>query len=465
MVVQGRGLMNTSLKTIRAVGLAAAIAALLFTTTPTAQAGVANAAMDYAALVEQHGPAVVHVSVREKLVKSEDKATSTSRSDVMPSKSFGSGFIVSADGYILTNAHVVNQATRIRVTLKDKRELVAHIVGEDATTDVAVLKVDASDLPVVTIGDVERVRVGEPVAAIGSPFGFEHSVTAGIVSAKSRNVDDLLVPFIQTDAAVNPGNSGGPLFNAAGEVIGINSRIWTKSGGFQGLSFAIPIDLAMRIAEALKGSKPIVRGRIGVHTQAVTTELARAFGLDRARGALITAVDSDGPAQQGGLQTGDIVMRAAGRDIETSLDLQRVVGSQSLGASIAIDVLRQNTSIAMEVIVVAAEESSKASETVSVSVNEKLTPLGLELRAMSPQEQQRLGTTEGLYVESVAARSPAVRAELKAGDLILQVRGKAIRQIADFRDGVEAAAADGAPVAVLTLRGEQRRFVALELDR
>jgi serine protease Do len=457
--------MKISTKSLRARALAAGVAAFLATGTPHGQAAGVNAGVDYAALVERHGPAVVHVSVREKLVKSEDKATSASRSDIMPSKSFGSGFIVSADGYILTNAHVVNQATRIRVTLKDKRELTARIVGEDATTDVALLKVDAADLPAVTIGDAARVRVGEPVAAIGSPFGFEHSVTAGIVSAKSRNVDDLLVPFIQTDAAVNPGNSGGPLFNAAGEVIGINSRIWTKSGGFQGLSFAIPIDLAMRIAEELKGNKQIVRGRIGVHTQPVTTELARAFGLDRARGALITSVDTDGPAQRAGLQTGDIVMRAADREVETSLDLQRVVGSQSLGAAIAIDVLRQGKSVPLLVTVAAAEETPQPSEPVSVSVNDKQTPLGLELRAMNPQEKQRLGASEGLYVESVAARSPALRAELKAGDLILQVRGRPVLQIADFRDGVEAAAADGAPVAVLTLRGEQRRFVALELDR
>ena len=360
---------------------------------------------------------------------------------------------------------MVTQATQLRVTLKDKRELPARIVGEDATTDVAVLKVDAADLPTVAIGNPEMVRVGEPVAAIGSPFGFEHSVTAGIVSAKSRNVDDLLVPFIQTDAAVNPGNSGGPLFDAAGKVIGINSRIWTRSGGYQGLSFAIPIDLAMRIAEDLKTGQPIVRGRIGVNTQAVTSELARAFGLDRPRGALVTSVDADGPAQAGGVQTGDIVLRAAGRDIETSLDLQRVVGSQPLGAIIPVDVLRHGTALPLRVAVAEAEKQRTAAETVSVSVHEKVMPLGLELRAMSPQEQQRLGLSDGLYVESVAARSPAVRAELKAGDLILQVRGQPIRQVADFRNGVESAAAEGAPVAVLTMRGDEKRFVALELDR
>ena len=457
--------MDIPLKNLHRRGLVGALAMLLALSAPAIQAGYPNAGVDYAALVEQHGSAVVHVSVREKLVKTEDRATATSRSDVIPSKSFGSGFIVSADGYILTNAHVVNQATRIRVTLKDKRELSARIVGEDATTDVAVLKVDASDLPVVAIGDAGRVRVGDPVAAIGSPFGFEQSVTAGIVSAKSRNVDDLLVPFIQTDAAVNPGNSGGPLFNARGEVIGINSRIWTKSGGFQGLSFAIPIDLAMRIGERLKESKQIVRGRIGIEMQAVTDELARAFGLQRARGALITTVMPDGPARAGGLQTGDIVMRAGGSDIETSIDLQRVIGSQPIGTSILVHVLRDGQAMPLEVQVTAADEPTRAVETVSVSVNDKLTPLGLELRAMTALEQQRLGTSDGLYIESVAARSPAIRAELKAGDLILQVRGKPIRQIDDFRNGVEAAAADGAPVAVLTMRGEQRRFVALELDR
>ena len=456
--------MNISIKAIRYWSVAGAIAAALVTAPPAVH-GRAAAVMDYAALVDQHGPAVVHVSVREKLVTSADKATSTSRSEVIPANSFGSGFIVSTDGYILTNAHVVHQATRIRVTLKDKRELPARIVGEDATTDVAVLKVEAMDLPIVTIGNADNVRVGEPVAAIGSPFGFEHSVTAGIVSAKSRNVDDLLVPFIQTDAAVNPGNSGGPLFNAAGEVIGINSRIWTRSGGFQGLSFAIPIDLAMRIAEGLKSGKQIVRGRIGVHTQPVTTELARAFSLDRARGALITAVESDGPAHAAGIEIGDIVLRAGGRDIETSLDLQRVVGGQSLGAMLALDVLRRGASLPLEVTVAAAGKSAQTAETVSVSVNDKMTSLGLELRAMSALEQQRLGVSDGLYVESVTARSPAVRAELKAGDLILQVSGRPVRQIADFRYGVESAAADGIPIPVLTMRGEEKRFVALELER
>ena len=456
--------MNFSGIAIRGRVLALGIATALLAGAPAAKAAGSAMAMDYAALVDRHGPAVVHVSVREKLAKPDDKATSGTP-DVIPANSFGSGFIVSADGYILTNAHVVTQATQLRVTLKDKRELAARIVGEDATTDVAVLKVEASDLPTVAIGDPATVRVGEPVAAIGSPFGFEHSVTAGIVSAKSRNVDDLLVPFIQTDAAVNPGNSGGPLFDAQGKVIGINSRIWTRSGGFQGLSFAIPIDLAMRIAGDLMSGQPIVRGRIGVHTQAVTSELARAFGLDRPRGALVTSVDADGPAQAGGVQTGDIVLRAAGRDIETSLDLQRVVGSQSLGARLALDVLRNGSQLPLQVAVAEAPKQRASSEPVSISVQEKIMPLGLELRAINPLEQRRLGLSDGLYVESVAGRSPAVRAELKAGDLILQVRGQPIRRVADFRDGVEAAAAEGTPVAVLTMRGDERRFVALELDR
>ena len=456
--------MDVSGINLRSRALALGIATALVAGLPAAAMAGPAIAMDYAALVERHGPAVVHVSVREKLARSDDKATSGTP-EVVLANSFGSGFIVSADGYILTNAHVVTQATQLRVTLKDKRELPARVVGEDATTDVAVLKVDATDLPTVAIGDPSTVRVGEPVAAIGSPFGFEHSVTAGIVSAKSRNVDDLLVPFIQTDAAVNPGNSGGPLFDAQGKVIGINSRIWTRSGGFQGLSFAIPIDLAMRIAADLKTGQPIVRGRIGVNTQAVTSELAKAFGLERPRGALVTSVDADGPAQAGGMQTGDIVLRAADRDIETSLDLQRVVGSQALGAVIAVDVLRNGRQLPLQVAVAEAHKPRSPAETVSVSVQEKVMPLGLELRAMSPQEQQRLGLSDGLYVESVAGRSPAVRAELKPGDLILQVRGRPIRRVADFRDGVEAAAADGTPVAVLTMRGEERRFVALELDR
>ncbi|NLD54062.1 MAG: PDZ domain-containing protein [Burkholderiaceae bacterium] len=453
----------TTLASIRPhlAALATALAAATLSV-PTIAAGPAS--VDYAALVEHHGAAVVHVSVREKLAKPDDGTASTTPPATQPSKAFGSGFIVSADGYILTNAHVVQHGTRIRVTLKDKRELAARIVGEDATTDVALLKVDAADLPAVRIGDPDRVRVGEPVAAIGSPFGFEHSVTAGIVSAKSRNVDDLLVPFIQTDAAINPGNSGGPLFNSAGEVIGINSRIWTRSGGFQGLSFAIPIDLAMRIADELRDGTPIERGHIGVRTQAVTTELARAFGLDRARGALLVAVDPDSPASRSGLAVGDIVLQAAGRPIESALDLQRAVGSQPLEAELLLDVLRDGEALEVSVTVASAKSAPSPSESISVSLNDRLTPLGVEVRRLSPQERQRRGLAEGLYVQSVSAMSPAVRADLKAGDLILQVGGRPVGDVTALREGLEAAGAAGGPVPVLTLRGEEHRFVALELD-
>jgi serine protease Do len=443
---------------------ALAIATAAATSLAPVHAGYAAAPVDYAALVEHYGPAVVHVSVREKLAKPDAAGESSTPPATLPSKAFGSGFIVSPDGYILTNAHVVEHGTRIRVTLKDKRELAARIVGEDATTDIALLKVDGTNLPAVKIGDPQSVRVCEPVSAIGSPFGFEHSVTAGIVSAKSRNVDDLLVPFIQTDAAINPGNSGGPLFNAAGEVIGVNSRIWTRSGGFQGLSFAIPIDLAMRIADSLREGRPIVRGRIGVRTQPVTAELARAFGLDRARGALVIAVEPDSPAVESGMAVGDIVLNVAGRRIESALDLQRVVGSQRLDTRLDLVVLRRGESRALSVTVAAAKTPPPSSQSVSVSLNDKLTPLGLELRALGKQERQRRGIAEGLYVESVEPMSPAVRADLKAGDLILQVRGEPVREVADFRKGIEAAAAGGTPVPVLTMRGDETRFVALELD-
>jgi serine protease Do len=439
------------------------ISTLLLAATCSAEA-VGAPALDYADLVDRHGPAVVHVSVRDKVARPDERPSPGTKPDVVRANSFGSGFLISSDGYILTNAHVVSQALQIRVSLKDRREMAARVVGEDATTDVALLKIDASGLPAVTIGHPSEVRVGEPVAAIGSPFGFEHSVTAGIVSAKSRNVDGLLVPFLQTDAAVNPGNSGGPLFNAAGEVIGINSRIWTQSGGFQGLSFAIPIDLAMSIADDLKSGRPIVRGRIGVRTQPVTPELARAFGLDRARGALITAVDLDGPGRGGRLQAGDIVLKAAGLDIETSLDLQRVVGSQPVGTAIALECLRQGKSLLLDLAVAASEGAPQAAESLSVSINDRLTPLGMTVRATSVQEQQRRGLDEGLFVVWVAPRSPAVRADLKAGDLILQVRDRRVRDVADLRDGIESDAGDGLPVPVLTLRGEDRRFVALELD-
>ncbi|HVL57963.1 MAG TPA: Do family serine endopeptidase [Burkholderiaceae bacterium] len=439
---------------------AASLVLMLMAAAPAAQAS--RSSMDYVGLVERHGPSVVHVSVRGRPSPTTQTANATPPTEGPPARSFGSGFVVSDDGFILTNAHVVANAIDVYVHLTDKRELRAKVIGLDNHTDVAVLKIDTSGLPVVKIGSIDRVKVGEPVAAIGSPFGFEHTITSGIVSAKSRNVDDLLVPFIQTDAAINPGNSGGPLFNAAGEVIGINSRIWSRSGGFQGLSFAIPIDIAMQVASDLRAGRRVTRGAIGVTVQPVSSELARAFGLDRARGALVLDVEKGGPAQRAGLRAGDVVLTADSRTIDTSLDLPRVIGSLRPGTQTVLEVLRDDQTVPLTVGIVELRQEDRASSPVSTApaTGAPEATLGLVLRPLTPEEQRRNGVQEALMVESVTAKSAALRAEVKSGDLILGVRGQPYRSIDEFREQLKAASSG--PFALLLLRNNQRKFVAIE---
>lgn len=459
MSCKGGALLNSRRMRLRPLCAAAALAFSLTGIAPVAQA-MRPVSMDYVGLVEQHGPAVVHVNVRGRTTGSGSQAAN-SPSDSPPARSFGSGFIVSPDGYILTNAHVVANALDVYVHLTDKRELPARVIGLDAYTDVAVLKIDARLLPVVRVGSVERVKVGEPVAAIGSPFGFEHTITSGIVSAKGRNVDDQFVPFIQTDAAVNPGNSGGPLFNAQGEVIGMNSRIWSRSGGFQGLSFAIPIDIAMQVANDLIAGRRVTRGAIGVTVQPVSTELAKAFGLPRARGALVLDVERGAPAQRAGLRAGDVILRADGREIDTSMDLPRVIGGLRPGSTAALEVLREGQALPIRVNVVELRQEDRGSSPTSAPVASDGPEgiFGLTLRAASADEQRRHdGAT--VVVESVAPQSPAVRADLKPGDLILGIRGQQFTTLDEFRAHLKTT--DQAPLALLLLRGSQRKFVALE---
>ncbi|HMG59523.1 MAG TPA: Do family serine endopeptidase, partial [Burkholderiales bacterium] len=300
---------------------------------------------DFSALVEQNGPAVVNISTTTAPVRTQMQLPQIPGEPGDPMQEFfrrfqipmpqgdairrgvGSGFIVSADGYILTNAHVVDDASEVTVKLTDKREFKAKVIGVDRRTDVALVKIDSKNLPTVRIGDASKARVGEWVAAIGSPFGLENTVTAGIISAKSRSLpDETYVPFIQTDVAINPGNSGGPLFNMAGEVIGINSQIYSRTGGYMGLSFAVPIDVAMKVKTDLQKFGKVTRGRLGVTIQGVTQELADSFGLKKAQGALVSAVEPKSPADKAGVKTGDIILSVDGRTIENSIDLPRVIG-------------------------------------------------------------------------------------------------------------------------------------------
>lgn len=379
------------------------------------------------------------------------------------SVSFGSGFIFSEDGYILTNAHVVGGSSQIRVMLTDKREMRAKLIGLDKRTDVAVLKIDASGLPAVKIGTPDTLKVGEWVAAIGAPFGFENTVTAGIVSAKGRSLpDESYVPFIQTDVAINPGNSGGPLFNLKGEVVGINSLIYSRSGGFMGISFAIPIDLAMKVAEQLKTSGKVSRGQLGVHIQEVSKELAQSFGLDRARGALVVRVEPQGPASKAGLQVGDIILKLNGQAVETSRDLPRMVGDQPPGAKIKLGVWRQGQERNLDAVLAElpgeqlATPQGKSSPAQPQSY--RFDQLGLTLSELSPDDSEALGLRGGLLIQR--AQGVSAHAGLQNGDVIIGLNQAEIRNVRNFEKALQDAKGN---IALLVRRQESTLYVPLRL--
>ncbi|MDP2058017.1 MAG: DegQ family serine endoprotease, partial [Thiobacillus sp.] len=351
----------------------------------------------------------------------------------IPARGAGSGFIVSSDGYILTNAHVVKGADEVVVKLIDKRKFTAKVVGADARTDVAVIKITANNLPAVKLGDPARLRVGEAVAAIGSPFGFENSVTAGIVSAKGRSLpSESYVPYIQTDVPINPGNSGGPLFNMKGEVVGINSQIYSRSGGYQGVSFAIPIDVAMDVADQLKVAGKVSRGWLGVVIQEVTADLAESFGLDRPRGALIAQVQEDSPAARTGLQAADVILMFNGKPVENSGDLPRMVGMAKPGAKIPLQVWRRGK--AQELLVVLGELPGE--EQLSGKSGKTYSRGGLALSELTADQRRELKIDHGLLVEEVTG--DAARAGIRVGDVILAVNNGKIATVEAFRKAIAA---------------------------
>jgi len=362
----------------------------------------------------------------------------------------GSGFIVDGDGTILTNAHVVDGADEVRVRLSDRREFKGKVVGQDKATDIAVVKIEAKGLPVVKLGDPAQTRVGEWVLAIGSPFGFENTVTAGIVSATSRSLPDgTYVPFIQTDAAVNPGNSGGPLFNLKGEVIGINSQIYSRSGGFQGIAFAVPIDVASHVKQELVAHGRVERGRLGVHIQEVTQSLAQSFGLDRPRGALVAQVEKGSPAEKAGLKPGDVLLGVNGKAIERSAQIPPLVAAVKPGDKATLSVWRDGKKQDLAVTV-GRLDADKTAEAASPR-NEKADTgkLGLAVRP----------SKEGLVVEQVSG--PAERAGIQAGDVVTAVNGKPVKSVEELR--AVADKAKGA-VAILVRRGETTIFVPVEVS-
>ena len=380
-------------------------------------------------------------------------------------KSLGSGFIISADGYVLTNAHVIDGADEVVVKLVDKREIKAKVVGADKRTDVALIKIEAGDLPVARLGDPAKLRVGEWVVAIGSPFGFENTVTAGIVSAKGRSLpQENFVPFIQTDVAINPGNSGGPLFNMKGEVIGINSQIYSRSGGYQGIAFSIPIDVAMEIQSQLRSSGKVSRGRIGVMIQEVTRELGDSFGLDKPRGALVASVEKDGPADKAGLAAGDVILDFSGRAVTHSSDLPRIVGNTRPGSKAKVQFWRGGN--VRDVTITVGEMPDEPINGRAAKRGKSADPapanrLGLVLSEPSAEQRRQLGIRHGLVVEEVRDGG---RGELRQGDILLAVihRGMQteIRSVDQFNE-LLAKQGKGGAVTLLVRRGDGQTFVTI----
>lgn len=379
------------------------------------------------------------------------------------SQSLGSGFIISNDGYILTNAHLINQADEVIVKLSDKREFKAKIIGVDRRTDVALLKIEAVGLPKVIIGDPEKLKVGEWVAAIGSPFGLENTMTAGIVSAKGRALpQENFVPFIQTDVAINPGNSGGPLFNLAGEVVGINSQIYSRTGGSMGLSFAIPIDVALDISNQLKASGKITRGWLGIAIQELTKELAESFGMKNTNGALVAGVEKNGPADKGGLEAGDVITKFDGKPIIASADLPRIVGSTKPGKVAAVEILRKGSAktLSMGVGEMPADPSEVAQANNKPTIKPELNRIGLILKELTPQQKKKLNGKNGLLV--VDAQGVVAQAGVRRGDVILGLNNTEVQSLDQFNKQLMGFAA-GKTIALLVLRGESTLYVPIKI--
>lgn len=435
---------------------------------------------DFTELVEKQGAAVVNISSTQKMqiqqglpnLPENDPFYDFFRRFAPPnqqeqeSQSLGSGFIISADGYIMTNAHVVDHADKITIRLTDKREFSAKVIGADKRTDVALLKIDASGLPKISIGDPSKLKVGAWVVAIGSPFGFDSSVTAGIVSAKGRSLpQDNFVPFIQTDVAINPGNSGGPLFNMNGEVVGINSQIYTRSGGSMGLSFSIPIDVATQVAEQLRNTGKVTRGRIGVTIQELTRELAESFGLTQANGALIVSVEKGGAADKAGIEVSDVILKFDGKVVTNSSDLPRIVAAIKPGSSVSVELWRKGAAQSLNVLVAKMPEEVKLaanSGKLNEDAGQNIAKLGLSLSELSRPQLQELQLASGLLVLEVKGAA-ARAAGLQRGDVILAIGNLPLRSLKQLNELLKPIAV-GRNVALLIKRGESTSYVAIKLD-
>ncbi len=441
---------------------------------------------DFTELVEKVGPAVVNIRTTERARAARNGVgpeldddmleffrrfgipipnRPTPRGNQPPGaegepqqRGVGSGFILSADGYVITNAHVVDGAEEVLVTLTDKREFKARTIGSDKRTDVALVKIEAAGLPFVRTGDYSRLKVGEWVIAIGSPFGLENTVTAGIVSAKSRDTGDFL-PLIQTDVAINPGNSGGPLINMRGEVVGINSQIYSRSGGYMGISFAIPIDEASRVVEQLRASGRVIRGRIGVVIDQVTKDVAESIGLGKPTGALVRSVESGGPAEKGGVEAGDIITKVEGRTVEKSGDLPRIIGGMKPGGKAALQVYRRGAykDLAVTVAEFEAERPRRGAERDAPKAPQpSTTSLGLGVSDLTDAQRRELKLKGGVKVDSV--EGPAQRAGLREGDIIIAIDNVEIGNAKQF-ETLAAKLDKNKPATLLVRRGDGVNFV------
>jgi len=474
------------------MAVAAAFSPLQMATAQTQTPAPVRALPDFTDLVEQVGPSVVNIRTLERVAVRPSNGNGSGMDEDMleffrrfglpvpnvprqqmprsgrpqeeeQPRGVGSGFILSADGFIMTNAHVVDGADEVVVTLTDKREFKARIVGADKRTDVAVVKIDATGLPAVKIGDVNRLKVGEWVMAIGSPFGLENSVTAGIVSAKQRDTGDYL-PFIQTDVAINPGNSGGPLINMRGEVVGINSQIYSRSGGYMGIAFAIPIDEATRVSEQLRASGRVTRGRIGVQIDQVSKEVAEAIGLGKPQGALVRAVEAGSPAEKAGVEAGDIITRFDGKAIDKSTDLPRLVGNTKPGTRSTLTVFRRGSAKELNVTIgaVEADKPTRSAREDKPRASGAMQGLGLMVSDLNEAQKKELKLKGGVLV--VAAADAAARAGLREGDVILAVANVEVGSVREL-EAVLGRIDRSKPINLLFRRGDWAQYAVIRPAR
>ena len=446
----------------------------------TSGASVAAQLPDFSSMVQRYGPAVVNITVTAKVSPAANQGDDGDDSDgdnnpfgpnspfapffrgspfqlptPQPLHGEGSGFIIRPDGVIMTNAHVVKGATEVTVRLTDRREYTAKVIGVDEKSDIAIIKIAAKELPTVKLGDSRNLKVGEWVLAIGAPFGFENSATAGIVSAKGRTLESGYVPFIQTDVPINPGNSGGPLFNMRGEVVGINSQIYSRSGGYQGVSFSIPIDVAMQVGDQLQSTGKVSRGKLGVVIQQVTQGLADSFGLPQPEGALVSTVEKGGPAEKAGIEPGDVILKLNGSVLKDSTELPVQIAAVAPGNSVTLEIWRNHATREVQVKLGAMEDKRS---TAAAGPAHEGGKLGLAVRPLSADEERSASIKGGLLVER--ATGPAADAGIQPGDVVLAANGANVHTPQDLKDAVEKSKGH---VALLIQRGDSRLFVPVRV--